>query len=111
MAQEKAYCKNLLCKMKPYTIQIADGIDIRNKLATIKCKHCNYIGMMLDKETLTKAEVVEQVKRWGDVVLYKKAFKAINYKKLPNSMNKQKITTRTIQKKTAPIKPIRRDSQ
>lgn len=112
MPTEKVWCKNLLCRSKPFKLDLVATQPIEKQLKIGSCKHCGNVGLMLEKDKLTKDEIMDQVNRWGEVVLYKKAFKVINYKKLPNSITKQKEKRNetykvTEQKTTAPIRTVK----
>jgi hypothetical protein len=41
---------------------------------------------------LNTDEILKQILSWRTVVLYKDAFKAINYRKMPRNMHQQNIT-------------------
>ena len=81
----KVVCKNLVCKGRAFTINQRQA----QQLDRIVCPHCGHQGAMPKGETLTGDEVVAQIDRWQDQVLYKKVFKHLNTKKLPDTMAKQ----------------------
>jgi hypothetical protein len=81
----KVICKNILCKGRAFPIdpQQAQQMD------RIICPHCGHEGAMPEKATVKGDEVIQQIVRWKDQVLYKNAFKYINTKKLPKTMAEQ----------------------
>jgi hypothetical protein len=81
----KVLCKNILCKGKPFEIE--DTEDLKN----VTCPHCGNIGVMPDYHVVGSDEIIRQVTAWKDKVLYRDAFKVINYKKLPANMDQQSI--------------------
>ena len=97
---EKVICTNLLCKGTAFIAEV----DINNPstLQKITCPHCGNIGVMLTYHVLNSDEIVRQIKTWENKVLYKNAFKAINYKKLPKTIEQQSI--RSERKTTKPVK-------
>jgi hypothetical protein len=101
MPEKKVWCKNLLCKKRPFKINSL-RIDSKKDLDEAKCPECGQIGVMYKGETLTEKEVIDQVKSWMGVVAFRVAFKSINKKKLPKEIKMGGIKKR--RKKTVPIK-------
>jgi hypothetical protein len=84
-------CTNLLCLGPPFRAEF----DKRDRnLATLKnivCPHCGNVGAMSEDAVLSGDEILRQMAVWRAIVLYRDAFKAINYKKLPVTMEQQRF--------------------
>jgi len=95
----KVVCTNLLCNAKPY---ITDKKDIRRAV----CPHCGNVGAMPFGTVLSTDEILRQIKNWNDKVLFREAFKHVNYDKLPRSIEQQTKTIheKKIKKKTKPVR-------
>jgi hypothetical protein len=91
MVQEKVWCRNLLCKGSPFKEEINRTISLDKQMDKIRCPHCGKIGAMLEKQTLDAKEIINQIAAWNNIILYKKAFKLINYKKLPKTIEEQSV--------------------
>lgn len=102
---EKIWCKNLLCKGAPYAAEINRNMPLDLQLKNEKCPHCGQIGAMPEKSVLGTREIINQIASWSNILLYKKAFKVINYKKLPKTMEQQRTAIRK-QNRIKITKPI-----
>jgi hypothetical protein len=85
----KAICRNILCKGKPFEIEFSGN---KKELNDIQCPHCNHIGVMFENQIANSDEIMRQVLSWRLRVLYRDAFKVINYKKLPATMEQQSVS-------------------
>ena len=100
----KATCRNILCKGKPFEIEYGGN---KKELNEIQCPHCNHIGVMPENHIVNSDEIMRQVISWKNKVLYKDAFKVINYKKLPANMDQQLISEPKEMRQTSGLtKPI-----
>jgi len=81
----KVVCKNIVCKGRAFSVNQRQA----QELERVVCPHCGHQGAMPKGETVTGEDVINQVIRWQDQVLYKKVFKHINTKKMPGTMAKQ----------------------
>ena len=103
MTEVKVWCTNLLCKGKPFKAEINET-SADKQFGEITCIHCGNIGVMPYPHVLNTDEMLSQIIYWRNVVLYKKAFKTINYKKMPKNMEQQKMMVKIKAKnKTKPI--------
>jgi len=102
----KVVCRNIVCKAKPFTIEYDQTTDL-NK---IKCLECGHVGVMWPDEFVTAEEIVQQISEWRNKVLYKNAFKYINYKKLPKTISQQQKRRKNkgLVKKPTPVRIARR---
>ena len=82
-------CRNVLCKGKPFEAMYSGDI---NELNDVQCPHCGHVGAMPEFHVVNSDELLKQMVSWKKKVLYKEAFKAINYKKLPSNMEQQMVT-------------------
>jgi len=75
---------NLLCDGEiPFT-----GIEQLNR---VRCKKCGY-RMMLDWHVLKTKEALKQIESWKNKILYRDAFKKMDFNKLPTNMSIQTMT-------------------
>ena len=86
----KVQCKNLLCKAKPFEVSFGSGDPIQI-MKKIKCAKCGNMGVMYANHVLNTEELLRQIESWRHKVPYKKAFKLINYNKLPVSIEQQMV--------------------
>lgn len=95
-------CRNLLCKARPFEAYIDDNDQI-SSLKKIVCPVCGNIGAMYEKNVLSTKEIIRQIDSWSNKVLYRKAFKLINYKKLPATIEQQSVKFKKESKQRIPI--------
>ena len=105
MVETKVWCKNILCKGTPFKAEIIKNLDLKKQFKKIRCPHCGKIGVMQEDDFLSTEDILKQIASWSNAVLYKKAFKSINYKKLPDTIIKQKMRNRS-EKRIKITKPI-----
>ena len=103
-------CTNLLC-LGPAFRAMYDKRDPGLKtLTTIICPYCGNTGAMKEDSVLSGDEILRQITSWRGKVLYRDAFKSINYKKLPVTMEQQRFREK-IKKELRETRrmPIKRD--
>ena len=87
-------CTNLLCLGPAFRAEF-DKKDPRiATLRNIVCPHCGNVGAMKEDTVLSGDEIIRQITKWRVMILYRDAFKAINYKKLPVTMEEQRFKER-----------------
>lgn len=84
----KVICRNILCNGKPFEMEYSGN---KKEFNEIQCPHCNHIGVMPDHHVVNSDEIIRQVASWKAKVLFRDAFKVINYKKLPANMDQQLV--------------------
>ena len=84
-------CTNLLCLGPPFRAEFDKKDPSLATLKNIICPHCGNIGAMNENAVLSGDEILRQITKWRPVVLYRDAFRAINYKKLPVTMEQQRF--------------------
>jgi hypothetical protein len=86
-----------------------------SRLDLVICPHCGHQGAMYYKDTVTGDELILQVMRWKEQVLYKDVFKHINSKKLPKTMAKQQEPGQKDMAKNLPVpsqkRPVKKTEQ
>lgn len=104
MIEAKVWCTNLLCRGRQFNADITEKEQLDKQLKEIICIHCGNVGVMPYPHVLNTDEMLRQILAWRNVVLYKNAFKTINYRKMPKNMEQQKIVVTKKEKATKPIK-------
>jgi hypothetical protein len=84
-------CTNLLCLGPPFRAEFDKKDPKLATLKTVVCPHCGNVGAMGEDMVLSGDEILRQVECWRGKVLYRDAFRAINYKKLPVTILQQRF--------------------
>lgn len=82
----KVWCKNLFCHNMPIYI----NKDFIEEYKEKRCPYCGHIGFMPDYHILKTGEVIKQIMKLTEKrVLFREAFRVINFDKLPRSIEQQ----------------------